>query len=255
MRFTIAPPPEITQNTETYLVALRDYLYQMADAINAAGNALDAENFTTDGLETISSTATQNRTELARVQEEAATLRALIIKTADYVESEIETITQTLEANYVAQSEFGEYKDSVTRQITDTAYSTVEEFSRSETITNLQEDSATFSAYMQETQGKIQIGFIETEPGVYRTGVAIGERIDTTTVSIEGEDETVLSSPDMLATFTADELAFYQNGTKLAWFSANQLYVSSLQVVGDINHGDWLITSDSDGWTLKYIGA
>lgn len=107
-------------------------------------------------------------------QKTAATLRTLIIKTADTVEHNMDEIRTVLHEYYEAQSDYGSYYESVESNIVQTARGTVESYQYQEQIDALDQ-------YVTELNGQIRRGLI-TDPETQETvlGIAISQELHFT---------------------------------------------------------------------------
>ena len=187
------------------------------------------------------------RQELAQ---NAQTLKAMIVKTASQVTARLDEITATLKSEYLARSEFGDYRQTLAGQITATAQGVVQAYDYDSRLDALDASMAGFLAYETATRQFIKTGLLfYDDQGAPRYGVAVGE----TDTRITQDGETLLSRDGLLATFTSDRLSFWQNGVETAWISNGQWCTRALEVQEKINLGPWLL-SHGNGLTIKWIG-
>lgn len=232
-------PPTITGNSpEEQLKSMQSWLYQFSEQLQYTLNNLDTSNFSDGGLKGIVNadgvTQQGNAT-----SEEFNALKALIIKTADTIQSKYKEITETLESEYMAISDFGEYSENSRLDLVKNALGITQYYSRIEDISKkLDTVETTFETYKRETKAYIRTGYLEQLDSY---GVSIGEeRIET----IDGVEVVIFNQ---FATLTSEELAFWQNGVKLGWFKGDSLFVN-----GVIRIGRWAI-DPSGGFTIKYV--
>lgn len=249
MAFNFNVPVSAGGTTEAQVAQLRNTLFQLTEALRYSLNNLEAENFSERGLQALSAAVggkPEEGNESGSTGSQYQSLKALVIKTADMIEQNIETLSKELHANYVAQSEFGEYIENARAQFTATADSITQHYNRiTELNADLEQVSADFESYKQNTEAYIKTGYLfdELVDGVSRAvyGLAIGEK--QTTV-IDGEESTTFNN---LATFTANKLTFWLGGTEIGYFTGNALYVT-----GGITLGNWTI-DPSYGLSIKYL--
>ena len=238
MSVTFSPPVITGDTPEAQLKSMQSWLFQFSEQLQYTLNNLDTSNFSVGGLEAISGTKDDSKTSSA-VREEFDSLKSLIIKTADTVDSYYEEITETLEMDYLAVSDFGTYSESANAEIVKNALGVTQYYERVEEVAaNAETTDTSFNNYKRETQAYIRTGYIEQ---LDRYGVAIGEERK------EQIDEVEATTFNLFATLTSDELAFWQNGVKLGYFKGDSLFVN-----GAVRIGRWAI-DPSNGLTIKYV--
>lgn len=95
--------PHISGDERQQLAQIRSYLYQFAQQLNWALGSLEAAAQPTQAVKTTASS------QAAQPEQTFASLKGLIIKSADIVEAYYDKISRRLEGKYVAQSDFGAY--------------------------------------------------------------------------------------------------------------------------------------------------
>lgn len=225
----IQSPPLFSGDERQQLIQVRSYLYQVAEVLNQGLNNLTADNFREDTKLVIQGAANQGQ----EIAKSAQTLKAMIIKTADIINAEIDQINTTLETNYVAQSEFGEYKKQAQADIEANAEGITQTYNRVEQITG------EFDEYVLKTEGYI------------KTGVVVADEDGTEAIGIEIGD---LNAADgMKATFTSEKLTFWQNGVAAAWISNGQWSSKAIDIKEKITLGSWQI-DQANGFTIRWAG-
>ena len=185
------PPPAGVQDelVYSYLYRLQEYLSVALDRAREGGAA--------DGQARASAAAS------AELRQQVQNLKALIIKTADTVESHtaidlgalralVEELGETVEGDgglraqllairgdYVAQGQFGTYAESVAQQLTATAQGLTQTVGYvGDLRADLEAVSADFHAWRVESQGYIRLGIVgyreDTTPII---GIAIGQNL------------------------------------------------------------------------------
>lgn len=236
-------PPQVTGTPE--LVALRDYLVRLArsldqvsrDAIIVANKAVDQKQ-----KDTVKS-----------IQNEAASLKALIVKNANEIYSYTDRKVEEYGSLYVAKSDFGNYYEQIESKVETTARGTIESYHYTDAIENL-------NSYMTELNGQIRRGLIE-DPDTHEVnlGIAISENLRFTgqTQDVGGDTYYELEGGQTLGLYTSTGWQFWINGHKRGWFSSedSMLHVANIIVENKLQAGaDWEI-SVSGGFGLKYIGG
>ena len=160
----------------------------------------------------------------------------------------MQSLENTLASTYVAQSDFGEYKqDADTRYVQNALYA--------EMNTNVEESLSAINEleeYRRITEGHIRYGIIGTKAdGTYDYGIAVGESITTKAVDDDPNEEII--KQDFLAIYAANRLEFWQGEIKLATLEGDILTVGTINVAGSIVQGGWK-WDNSSGLALIWIG-
>ena len=238
MSVTFSPPVITGDSPEAQLKSMQSWLFQFSEQLQYALNNLDTSNFSEGGLKEISGSNESSKTN-EKVQSEFESLKAIIIKTSDTVKAHYEEITEKLESDYIAVSDFGEYSESSKAEIFKSASGITQSYERIEEVkNNVNAVDVSFQSYVKATNAYIRTGYLE-QFDTY--GIAIGEeRVETA----NGEE---IITFDQYATLTSEELAFWQHGVKRGYFKGDSLFVE-----GSIRLGRWSIDS-SNGFTIKYV--
>ena len=228
MSITLTAPPYSGED----LKAVYSYLYTLHEELSAGLNHLTAENFSGDtaaALAELGDGGVAKQAEKA-VARQTESLRSLIIKTSDTVEAEMQALRETLSSSYVAQSEFGIYKEQAQNRLEATAQGIVQEFTYNSETTPLQEGMVSFNAYMVQTKAYIKTGLLYVEDNVPVYGVAVGQDLAAQTYTLDGETVEGIQKGAAMAMFTASELSFWNQNSKIAWFSNQELHISRATV-------------------------
>lgn len=157
-------------------------------------------------------------------------VKALLLKSAEVVENLSQRVSHRLRGEYVAQSEFGSYREQTDLRLE------ADSTAISQLYTGLQSVSGTVDALgdtLRSTSAYIKSGLLEE--GVY--GLEIGQ-----TNTVGG-----VSTFDRFARFTADRLSFYDNGgAEVAYISDYQLYITNARVGGNLTLGGYTLNT-ADG--------
>jgi hypothetical protein len=243
-------PPVLSGPPQQQIAALRDYLVRMAQSLQTAQDL--TEKRTASG---ISRAKTAAAADAAR---QAASLKSLIVKTAGVIRSSIEELETELHSSYVAESEFGEYREYAEGRFTQTASDITEAFDRSAQIrTDLLD-------FRSSVQGEIRRGLIEDpETGEENIGIAISRKLYFETNGIPYVDTMGNIYPRLLPAqsfglYTATGWQYWINGQKVGWFDSldSSLHLRTVTVNESISIGDsWKIMQHpGGGFGVRYVG-
>lgn len=241
-------PPQPRGTAEQQLAALRDYLVRMAQELDRTGES-----------ETVITRIARDQVKaseeisLQTIQQQAQALKALIIKNAREIYSYADEISHTLQSQYVAISDYGNYYEDIETQVSQTARETVESYRYSEKIDSL-------NSFRTELNGQIRRGLMEDpETHEIHLGIAVSESLSFTgNIRIEnGISYYELSPGQTLGLYTSRGWQFWINGVKRGWFDSrdSMLHVSNLVVEDSLQLGpDWTVTTGG-GLGLRYTGG
>lgn len=241
-------PPMAQGTAEQQLAALRDYLVRMAqslDPVSGSSERILAE--ARKGADKAQEKAVKD------IRARAASLKALILKTADEITAYTDSKAEAFASLYVAKSDYGSYYNQIETQVEQTARDTVESYHYTEAIQAL-------DTYMTELNGQIRRGVIEDpETHEVHLGIAISEQLFFTgqTQTEGGLTYYELSPGQTLGLYTSTGWQFWINGAKRGWFSSedSMLHVSNIVVENRLQLGSgWEIVS-TGGFGLRYIGG
>lgn len=211
----IAYPKRTEGPVQDQIAALQRSLRDIIDQINLADWSAEAI------LQEISTGINEEaalKTEQEKKQSAFASLKQLIIKTADYAVEESEQFTKTLKGGYVAKSTFGEYRQETTAKLTAT----------SESITQLYGYTAGINS-KDERYGVTSLQYIKTgllfhdENAQPVYGVGVGNITTKTELNGEVIDET----QGEVVTVTPGRISFWQQGAEVAYLSGKKLHFPS----------------------------
>lgn len=250
--------PNITgANDAQSLAQIKSYLYQLSGQLNWAFSTLDAPAAAgSSDIVMVGDNTPSTKNDSEKTAETFAELKGLIIKSADIVDAYYTEINNRLSGVYVAQSEFGTYTEQVSKEMVDTAKETVESYHFDSRMDGIDQSLAGFAAYQQHTEGFIRKGFIDYDSsGVPIIGIAIGQNLRSTTVTVDGQTLERLDSAQSCAFYTADKVSFRIGGNEVAYVSNRKLYILDAQVTGSLTIGDWLFTHGAAGLVVRYTGG
>ena len=210
--------PNITATTsDGKLQQLHGYLQQLVQQLNWALNTVD--NAAVQVERKVVTTASSDPVQ------DFNSIKGLIIKSADIVNAYYETINKKLSGVYVAESDFGTYKEETGSQI----------LANSTGITQLYDFTGKLNNSVSNIEAYIKTGLLyydENGDPVYglEIGQNNGDRFDKT------------------ARFTANKLAFFdENNTEVAYVSSQMLYINDAQINYTLTMGNLKDEVQSDG--------
>ena len=232
--------PNITGATpQDQIRQINTFLYQTIEQLNYAIGTMEktSSSIVEQIKETSAATSTPEKAEAT-----FNSIKALIIKSADIVDSYSDVIKENLKGYYAAKSDFGQYV-----KITDAGYIKTSEyaeqaFSRTEEI---ESELLETNTAIKEITANIKTGYLYTDDdGVARHGLEIGERVK----------EDGVETFNRYARFTSDRLSFYdRNGIEVAYISDYKLYITNVEIIGNLKLGGYLYDT-SNGIAHKWVG-
>lgn len=244
--------PNITaKSNEEQLVAIRSYLHQLVDQLNVALVAVEAQ----PAVEAAKPKASSGKSDGATAQSTFSDIKGLIIKSADIVNAYYEEISHRLEGIYVAESDFGTYKQETSAQFDQSSQNMEAKFSNIQSIiSDIQTNIKTIDVnayinagllYYVDSNGNESETELENGTPVY--GLEIGQRVDT-----DGEVKF-----DKFARFVSDKLSFYDaNDNEVAYISDKKLYITHVEITGSLRQGGFVSTTLATGDIVeKWVGT
>lgn len=232
--------PNITGGTPGEQVAqIQSYLHQMVQQLNWALSTVEEAKAGNTSANVVlpQSIAPASR----EAMETFNSIKSLIIKSADIVKAYEDTIKTDFKGVFVAESDFGTFKEETNRSVTENSEGVTEAYNR------IQEVKTDFEDYVTTTEGYIRRGILD----------------DNNTIGIEVGQTSTEGNYHRYARFTAERLTFFDiNGNAVAYVGAgdadnsgntNCLYVTGKAVfLGDVQFGGYKIDT-SDGIAFIWI--
>lgn len=231
--------PELSGGTEAeQLHRIQNYLYSLAQQLQFA-------------FDTVTREQTENAREAAAAEKKKeqavnfAPIKALILKSAQLTEHFQEAVEERLTGLYVAQSQFGTYRQETEQRITANSQSIQQKFTD---LQRLESTVEQLQSQVIQVSATIRTGLLAEEAdGSSIYGVEIGQQ--------EWEDGVIRFRK--YARLTAEKLSFYDsNDVEVAYISDRRMYVTAATVAqltaGSIaaQHlalGDYLWEQGADG--------
>lgn len=216
--------PNITaKNDQERLMQIQSYLYQMAQQLQWAFSTIETSGSSGSNQSTTQQTKTVSTAAEQSPKATFASIKDLIIKSADIVNAYYTEIGNRLTGVYVAQSDFGSYTETTDAQIQQNSTSINQLFTNNRELSDTVEElyNATIG-----TNAYLKTGLLyEDENGVPVYGLEIGQ-----TNSVNGENVF-----DKFARFSAGRLSFFdQNDVEVAYISDYKLYITNAEITGSL---------------------
>lgn len=141
-------------------------------------------------------------------------LKQLIIKTADFSMENSEQFSKTLKGGFVAKSTFGEYVRQTSLTLTANSEGITQLFDYTDGINN---------QYTGKSQQYVKTGLLYYDGVTPRYGVGVGN-IST---KVQSGNEVINTSAGEVVTVTPGEVAFWQQGLKVAYLTGKKLHFPS----------------------------
>ena len=231
--------PELSGGSEKeQLRRVQSYLYTLAQQLQFAFDTITREQTQAAAAKTAQPESRGEGTNFAAV-------KALILKSAQITEHFQQAVEQKLSGLYVAQSQFGSFRQGTEAAITANSQSIQQKFTQ---LQQLEAAVAGLESAVREVSATIRTGLLAEEAdGSSIYGVEIGQQ--------EWEDGVLRFRK--YARLTAEKLSFYDsNDVEVAYISDRRMYVTAATVAqltaGSIaaQHlalGDYLWEQGADG--------
>lgn len=252
MLYNMPAPPTLVGTEAEQLVQMHRYLFRMNEMLNQAITTGNIQLQTVSAQQAKQSEVSESvSADLVGQYNQA---KALIIKTAHTVRSEMDRIVDELKSKYIAISEWGTYEENIRQEIEKTATGIVQEFDYDAKLEAIGTD---FESYKIESRGYIQsgiIGYDDQNLPIY--GIAVGQDLSSRTVTIDGVEHQEIDMTRNLATYTADRITFWQNGVEAAYIASNLMTINKVKAIEGLQFGDdWEISRTRGGFAIKWIGG
>lgn len=237
-------PPTPQGDEKAQLRQMWTYLYQLCEAINGNLDAIGGNDLTDQ--ERLSMQQILNNegvsTDQNGIPSDYETLKSLIIKTAEFVQTKLTEYRLNLVGETVAEGKFGRYVRQTGLDVEVNPEGITQNYSFQEVVQGLKH-------YEINAKNYIKTGQLRTEDSIPVYGVAIGK--DIVTFSEDGTE--TYNDGNKVAELTADELSFWQNSTKIASYKGTSItfYCDTKSVVLDT---DGLKIYDGSTLLAKFTG-
>ena len=237
--------PNVNATTDKEKLAqLQSYMYQLVEQLNIALQSTERFDVSTS-LDTVKNREKVDSSGETSPKATFNSIKSLIIKSADIVNSYYDVINSRLEGIYVAESEFGVFAEKTSQSITETSKSIEQVFSDMQQILtdieNLETGLINVNAY-------IRSGLLYyTDDGSPVYGLEVGQRTEIDGIEVFNK----------YARFVSNKLSFYdQNDVEVAYISDQKLYITHAEVTKTYTQGGFVdITQPDMSIVTRWIGG
>ena len=242
---SIPLPRQITGSGQEQLRQIQSYLFRLSQELELALGTVDKQ------LLTLRDTAAQTERTVQAVSEsqnpkaQFSSLKALIIKSADIVNAYSEEISRKLSGEYVAQSDFGTFRQETRQEIRENSQEITRAFSNMQVI---EDTLAELNGAVTQVNAWIKTGKLgEDQDSVPIYGVEIGQQTE--------KDGIVAFQK--FARLLADRLSFFdRNGLEVSYIGEESMHITRAEIsvlaagdasAGKLQMGEYLWFTDGDG--------
>jgi hypothetical protein len=247
--------PNITAQTDKgQLEQIRSYLYQFAQELNWALGNIDSK------AEEVTKKVEANQEQKDAAEQAQATfseVKSLIIKSADIVNAYYEEISYRLDGMYVAESDFGAYKQETSAVLEANSERVQLLFDNTQTITEDVEDingvvkTDSEGTTILGSEAWVKIGVLDYEQSGFPIyGMEVGQ-VNT---------ENGVQDSKRFAQYRSDGVHLYdQNGIEVATIANYKLKITNAEMItatitGGMTIGGYAVSTDN-GLTFKWKGV
>jgi hypothetical protein len=257
MKLKVETPPNLAGTPEQQLRMVYSYLFRLSENLNVALSNLNEDSYSSAAQMSSESGSETSGVSSGSSGDAYNELRVLIVNTAEVINSEIDVLQMEMNSKYGAIStEWGAFQENIDTTIEATASEVIQKLNYDSKIETLETEAAGFSEYIVRTEGYIKSGFIEyDDSGVPIIGIAIGQGLTSTKVTVNGEEYDQFDASQSCAFYTAQKVSFRIHGQEVAYVSNSKLYINDVEITGSIVlGGKWLVTT-TNGFKIQWIGG
>lgn len=250
--------PSITPTSYTdQITQIRNYLFYMVEQLNWAFSALEQGGSSAEGAYVVVNGQRQSLEEYKNKtpQESFADIKGMIINSADIISAYSEKINVSLDGDFVAQSDFGTFRDETNLEISANSQSIDALFSSTQTLTeNVNEIEGLIGSdgnvtTIKSSDAWVKIGPVAVEDsGHYLYGLEIGQTNEINGVEVDFK----------FAQYTSKGIYLY-DGKSDDWsvrLADNTLTINEVVVKAGLTQGGFVTIAETDGSLLKkWIGV
>ena len=238
--------PKITGTDSEKIEHLTRYIYRLTEQLNFSLNTIEgAVRETSGGSPAAAPSAAKSEEE--KLEGAYDSIKSMIIKSADVIESLTDKVSVSLGGAYLAKSEFGTYKEETKATLEANSTGITQLYSYT---SNLQSD---YADYEVENKSYIKTGLLYYDDSQPVCGVGVGLLNATT----DANGRRTLDRQNLATTFTAGKISFWGNNTELAYITPSEIYFPEgvLKAYGAKIEGDITATAGTIGGCLIKDGV
>lgn len=255
-------PPMLTGDAGTDLRQMRDYLFRLAGSLQnietATAEIVSVRMGTAAATGGGAASTADEQAAVERMRQNAASLRALILKTARDIESEMDSREEEYYGYFRAKSDYGDLDERYELMIDTNAQRIVESYGYDSQISSI--DNAV-QRYTTQINGEIRRGFIEDpdRPGSLIFGIAISSTLQFTgsVQTKDGYEYHELEPRQTFGFYTSTGWQFWIDGQKAGWFDSTGEGVLHVRKVVAEDYfqvgGKWQMKIADGGAELEFV--
>ena len=236
-------PQQLSGSEREQLEGMKTYLYQLAQDLQFALGAVEKQIITVQDTAANAERTLRSVSESQTPKAQFSGLKALIIKSADIVNAYYEEINRRLSGLYVAQSDFGTYRQETQQEITENAQGITRAFSDMQAIGDT---LAQVQAAVTQVNAWIKTGKLgEDDDSVPIYGVEIGQQTEKNGLVVFQK----------FARLMANRLSFFdQNGVEVSFIGDETMHITKAEI-SSLAAGDAAMDKLRMGEYLWFTGA
>ena len=206
--------PSITGSDTEKIAQLTRYIYRLTEQLNFSLNTIEGAVHATGATGSVTSAPSVTQSEEEKLEGAYASIKSMIIKSADFIESLTDKVSVSLGGAYLAKSEFGTYKETTNAAIEANSTGITQLYSYT---SNLQSD---YADYDVENKSYIKTGLLYNDGSQPVYGVGVGLLNATT----DANGRRTIDRQNLATTFTAGRISFWGNDKELAYATPSEIY-------------------------------
>ncbi len=206
--------PSITGSDTEKIAQLTRYIYRLTEQLNFSMNTIEGAVHATGVTGSATSAPSVTQSEEEKLEGAYASIKSMIIKSADFIESLTDKISVELGGSYLANSVFGTYKEETKATLEANSTGITQLYSYT---SNLRSDYADRDV---ENKSYIKTGLLYYDGSQPVYGVGVGLLNATT----DAGGHRLIDRRNLATTFTADRISFWGNDKELAHITPQKIY-------------------------------
>ena len=229
-------PPMLQGDESAQLQQMYRYLYQLSESLNINLRSIGGNDLSDSERVVINKILGNEEGEAGNAlgTAEMETLKSLIIKTAEFVQTSLQEYKTSLISESVTKGQFGKYVRKTKLDVDVNPEGITQKYSFESVVQGLK-------TYSINAKNYIKTGLLRTVSSIPVYGVAIGK--DVVTFSQDGTE--TYNDGNKVAELTAEELSFWQNSVKIAGYTGSRIsfYYGGVEKFY-IYNGKWYAAGD-----------
>lgn len=210
--------PNINAKTDTEKITqITKYIYQLTEQLNFSFNTIETSIGNPYNVINRNNTASASASEEKKTEEAYSSIKSMIIKSADFIESVSQKVNIELNGSYLAKSEFGDYLEKTKVTIDGNSVGFTELYSYT---SGIRSDYGDFDV---ENKSYIKTGLLYYDNSQPVFGVGIGLLNSST----EFNGHSIIDRNNLSISVTPEKISFWGNDTELAYLTTTDVYFPS----------------------------